>query len=103
MEPGSGNTRPSESRFAALREPCICLTFSMCAGSPWRGCLGLHLNLSIMYDYLVVLEVPGLKFPESLKSYEVMASNRYAARKLAMHKYCKHAIWWAAVLKTWGP
>ena len=56
-----------------------------------------------MYDYLVVLEVPGLKFPESLKSYEVMASNRYAARKLAMHKYCKHAIWWTAVLKTWGP
>ena len=26
MEPGSGNKRPCESRFAALREPCICLT-----------------------------------------------------------------------------
>jgi len=56
-----------------------------------------------MYDYLVILEFPGLPFPESLKSFEVMASNRYAARKLAMHKYCKHALWWKAILKTWGP
>jgi len=56
-----------------------------------------------MYTYLVVLEFLGLPFPQSLKSFEVLASNRYCARKLAMHKHCKHALWWAAVLKTWGP
>lgn len=61
------------------------------------------LNRFIMYDYLVVLQFPGLPFPECLKSFDVVASNRYCARKLAMHKYCKHAIWWAAVLKDWGP
>ena len=65
--------------------------------------VGASLNPFLMYDYLVILEFPGLPFPESLKSFEVMASNRYAARKLAMKKHCKHALWWAAVLKTWGP
>ena len=47
---------------------------------------------------LRVHDVSGFNF---LVSYEVMASYRYAARKLAVHKYCKHAIWWAVVLKNW--
>ena len=116
MDRGSGNARLYKPK-PALHEtckthfgPCICLTSSMCGwaalGAPVcgrQGCPGLHLNHSVMYNYIVVLEFPRLEFPESLKSFEVIASNRYAARKLAMHKYCKYATWWAAVLKTWGP
>ena len=72
-------------------------------GLPLALVKGVHLNHSIMYTYLVVLEFPGLPFPESLKSFEVIASNPYCARKLAMHKYCKQALWWKAILKNWGP
>ncbi len=43
-----------------------------------------------MYDYLVVLEVPALKLPASLKSCGVMVSNRYAAGKLA--KYGRYLV-----------
>lgn len=70
---------------------------------PRCGCRGFILINSVMYNYIVVLEFPGKPFPESLQSFEVLASNRYAARKLAMHKHCKHALWWCAILKDWGP
>lgn len=61
------------------------------------------LILSVMYTWIVVLEMPKRQFPDNLESFEIVASNPYSARKLAMHRFSKYSAWWSVSLKTWGP
>ncbi len=56
-----------------------------------------------MYTWIVVLEMPKRQFPDNLESFEIVASNPYSARKLAMKRYSKYSPWWSVSLKTWGP
>ena len=56
-----------------------------------------------MYTWIVVLEMPKRQFPDNLESFEIVASNPYSARKLAMHRFSKYSVWWSVSLKTWGP
>lgn len=56
-----------------------------------------------MYTWLVVLEFPRLQFPDSFQSFEIIASNPYCARRLAMKRFNKHTAWWVVKLKNWGP
>lgn len=59
--------------------------------------------IAIMYTWIVVLEMPKRQFPDNLESFEIIASNPYCARKLAMKRFSKYAPWWCVKLKTWGP